>query len=106
MLLTTANGQPREKDGKVGREGGKSESSPTTAGPISFHCVPHKMPIHGASGCWGGGRETPTYTKQRSLLCCSQREGRGRVRVRQEGKERCEDRNYEYLPEKCRCFSK
>lgn len=44
----------------------------------------------------GGGRETPAYTKQRSLLCCSQQGEGGLEGGREMWKERCEDRNYEF----------
>lgn len=86
----------------------KSNTETMTAG-LSFHCVPHQMPIHEASGCWEAGEgETPTYTKQRSLLCCSQR-GEGELeRGREGGKDVKRDvRNVimRSLPEKCRCFS-
>lgn len=85
MLLTTENGQAREKDRKVGGGAGigrlcrkratQKQSSPMTAGPLSFHYVPHQMPIHGASGCWEAGERHPP-TQSRGLCCVAHREER------------------------------
>ena len=110
MLLTTANGQARERDREVGREGKERErathkqSSPTTAGPLSIHCVPHHMPIHGASGGWEAGeRHSPTQSRR---LCCGEEERGGRGRVRQRGREQCEKCNYELSAWKVQVLSK
>lgn len=72
------------------REGGGEwrKSSPTTAGPLSFRCVPHQMPIHGASG-WreagGGGAFFAVLLTER-----------GRAGGRQRYEKRCEECNYEF----------
>lgn len=43
----------------------------------------------------GGGRETPTYTKQRPLLCCWEKRGR---KGWEGWEKRCEQRDYELCP--------
>ncbi len=98
--LTTANGQGRERSKKF--RGVKSErpcrrkTSLTTAGTLSFHCVPHQMPIHGASGCWEAGERHPP-TQSWGLCCVAHREEReGESRC----EKRCKGRNYEFSASK------
>lgn len=91
-----------------GREGGREKvrgcvenkqhkkTSPTTAGPLSFHCVPHQMPIHGASGCREAGERRPP-SQSRGLCCVAHREERGGLEWgREGGMDGWEEGNYEF----------
>lgn len=79
-----------------------------TAGPFFSLCV--SSDAHSWSfRLLGGGWETPTYTKQRSLLRCSKRGEGGLARGRDGWREVKWDVRkviMSSLPEKCRCLSK
>lgn len=80
MLLTTANGHAGSETRKGWvkmweRKRATHKQSSTAAGPLSFHCVPHQMAIHGASGCREAGERHPP-TQSRGLCCVAHREQR------------------------------
>lgn len=99
MLLMTANRQAgkcyRKVKGRGDEKPCRKKSPLTTAGPLSFHCVPHQMPIQGASGCWEAGERHPP-TQSGGLCCVAHRKKREGQREAERCEKRCEERNYEF----------
>lgn len=90
-----------KSDRKIEKEGWESTRSASTAGPFAFFSL--RTPSDAHSGLFrlpGGGRETPTDTKERSLLCCWEEGGR-----QSHVKRDASGVIMSSQPEKCRCVS-
>lgn len=94
---TERSGGGREGGREGRREGGGSEFSYDSWTSFFSLCVPHQMPIHGASGCWEAG-EGDAHRHKAEVFAVLLTERRGRVggREAERREKRCEERNYEF----------